>query len=154
MDKPNSMTGELKSKALIKQFMYAGKSIFTIKNTETGNRFTFKIQADKKKLPIHYVSFLWGSDNESNYQFFGTIFDQKSYYFSKNHAKIKADATVALAFKWFFELLNSNSEFPTNIQIWHEGKCCRCGRKLTVPESIADGIGSECAKKVRRVTIL
>ncbi len=153
MDKVVTMTGELKSKALIKQFIYAGKSYFTIRNKETGNRFTYKIVKDKKN-PIHYVSFLWGSDNENNYQFFGTIFDQKTYYFSKNHTKIKPDATVAIAFKWFFEVLNSNSEFPVNFEIWHEGKCCRCGRKLTVPESIAEGIGSECAKKVKRVTIL
>lgn len=147
------MTGELKSKALIKQFIYAGKSFFTIRNTETGNRFTFKIDKAKDN-PVHFVSFLWGSDNESNYQFFGTIFDQKTYYFTKKKTKIKEDAMVALAFKWFFEVLNSNSEFPEKIQIWHEGKCCRCGRKLTVPESIADGIGKECAKKVRRNTVL
>jgi len=153
MDTPNSMSGKLVTKALMKQFMYAGKSIFTIRNKETGNRFTYKVTKKKDGL-MYFVSFLFGSDNESNYLFFGTIFDQKAYYFSKNHAKIKPDATVALAFKWFFDVLYSNSEFPEKVEVWHEGRCCRCGRKLTVPESIADGIGSECAKKVRRNPIL
>jgi hypothetical protein len=27
----------------------------------------------------------------------------------------------------------------------HAGKCGRCGRKLTVPQSIETGIGPECA---------
>jgi hypothetical protein len=29
--------------------------------------------------------------------------------------------------------------------VWHEGRCGRCGRKLTVPESIESGFGPECA---------
>jgi hypothetical protein len=31
-----------------------------------------------------------------------------------------------------------------NLEIWHEGRCGRCGRKLTVPESIHNGYGPEC----------
>lgn len=31
---------------------------------------------------------------------------------------------------------------------YHEGRCGRCARRLTVPESIINGIGPECAKKV------
>lgn len=32
-------------------------------------------------------------------------------------------------------------------EVWHEGRCGRCGRKLTVPESIETGIGPDCAKR-------
>src|ERR1019366_4832357 len=35
---------------------------------------------------------------------------------------------------------------PANLEVWHEGKCGRCGRKLTVPESIERGIGPECER--------
>ena len=30
---------------------------------------------------------------------------------------------------------------PTFIEIWHEGKCGKCGRTLTVPDSIINGLG-------------
>jgi hypothetical protein len=30
--------------------------------------------------------------------------------------------------------------------VWHEGSCARCGKKLTVPESIESGFGPECVK--------
>src|SRR5271157_2617898 len=29
----------------------------------------------------------------------------------------------------------------------HEGRCCRCGRELTVPASIHAGMGPDCAEK-------
>lgn len=32
------------------------------------------------------------------------------------------------------------------IEVWHEGRCGRCARRLTVPESILIGIGPECAE--------
>jgi hypothetical protein len=33
-----------------------------------------------------------------------------------------------------------------NFEVWHEGKCGKCGRALTVPSSILTGIGPECSK--------
>jgi hypothetical protein len=36
----------------------------------------------------------------------------------------------------------------TGWKVHHEGRCGRCGRTLTVPESIESGIGPECAKKM------
>ena len=37
---------------------------------------------------------------------------------------------------------------PANVEINHEGRCGRCGRALTVPESVASGIGPESALKM------
>lgn len=34
------------------------------------------------------------------------------------------------------------------VEVWHEGSCGRCGRKLTVPSSIETGLGPECAELV------
>jgi hypothetical protein len=39
-------------------------------------------------------------------------------------------------------------DLPESLEIWHEGSCLRCGRKLTVPESIESGYGPECIKSV------
>ena len=50
------------------------------------------------------------------------------------------------AFIWFLNRIEADK--PTDgFEFWHEGKCGRCGRKLTVPESIEAGIGPECAGK-------
>jgi hypothetical protein len=39
---------------------------------------------------------------------------------------------------------------PDFIEVWHEGKCGKCGRTLTVPSSIESGIGPECMKSLSK----
>jgi hypothetical protein len=41
-----------------------------------------------------------------------------------------------------------NQELPGGYKIHHEGRCGKCGRLLTVPESVETGIGPECAKRM------
>jgi len=50
----------------------------------------------------------------------------------------------ARGFVWFWANLDRGT-FPTNFEFWHEGRCAACARRLTVPESIARGLGPECA---------
>ena len=142
------------------KFILAGKAIFTIRNRETGNRFTFKVSkaknnGDRKyKKQAWFVSVLTGPDNNVCYQFFGTIFkDEKevlSYNVSsKSRGKTGKIAISKSAFAWFFRRLNSTEHsFPQNLEVFHAGRCGRCGRLLTVPESIKSGYGPECVGKV------
>src|SRR5882672_9405186 len=47
---------------------------------------------------------------------------------------------------FFVKLING----PDNhIEIWHSGSCGRCGRTLTVPESVLSGFGPECINKMK-----
>lgn len=146
------LSGELVNKDKIEQFMFAGKAIFTIRNNETGNRFTFRVMKPKKmKDDIYFVSVLTGGDNNSMYSFFGTIFDKSDakkirFGVSAKKAKISLDSQSIKVFIWFFNTLISPKQFPPQIQIWHEGVCGKCGKKLTVPESIDIGLGPICAR--------
>ena len=56
------------------QFITAGNALFTLENTATGNRFTFRVRQPGDDKP-HFVSVLTGADNESDYTFHGTIFE-------------------------------------------------------------------------------
>jgi hypothetical protein len=48
--------------------------------------------------------------------------------------------------KTFKTLLESIAKgaLPSGWEFRHEGRCGRCGRTLTVPESIDSGFGPEC----------
>ncbi len=46
---------------------------------------------------------------------------------------------------WLLKNLNRLESFE-KLVIYHEGKCCKCGMPLTVPESIDSGIGPDCKK--------
>ena len=59
------------------QFILAGNALFTVENTATGNRFTFKVRKPDDDKP-HFVSVLTGPDNEHDYAFLGTVFDPRS----------------------------------------------------------------------------
>jgi len=129
----------------IRQFVLAGNAYFTLLNTDTGNRLTFRVRQPNEDAP-HFVSVLTGPENSSDYTFLGTIFDagtENARYFHGRRSRISRDAQSARVFNWFFTRLLSGN-LPESVEIWHEGRCGRCGRRLTVPESIATGFGPVC----------
>lgn len=63
-------------------------------------------------------------------------------------SKMTPDSAPVRAFDFFVHNVIQLEREPGALEIWHEGRCGRCGRKLTVPESIAAGIGPECAGRM------
>lgn len=120
-----------------KAFALAGNATLTVRSARTGQRFTYKVTARSR---LYFVGVLTGADNTRDYRYLGTIFSNGFRLTAKS--KINADAPSAIAFTWLAQ--NWESE---RVEIWHEGFCGRCGRKLTVPESIESGIGPVCAEK-------
>ena len=136
-----------------KDFVLAGKAIFTVENEKTGNRFTYKVkQAENKDdgpSKVWFVSVLNGPDNGSNYAYIGTIFGN-NFYVPTLDFRLTKKSTVtkdAQSFKVFSWMLKHNLILPPFVKVHHEGRCGRCGRRLTVPESIKNGLGPECAGK-------
>lgn len=127
------------------QFITAGKAIFTVKNMETANRFTYKAYKPEHK-PWFYLYLLNGTDNESNYAFIGSFTLEKGYRHSPK-SKIGNKAQSVMVIEWYLRNLLAKT-LPPKIETYHEGRCGRCGRKLTVPESIKSGFGPECVKTV------
>jgi hypothetical protein len=126
-----------------KTFALAGNATFTATSLKTGTRFTFKIRQPSPETP-HFVKVLTGADNENNYTFLGTIFPDGNFRHGKR-STITPDAPSAKAFAYIWTHLD---ELTGKVEITHTGRCCRCGRLLTVPESVASGIGPECASKM------
>ena len=143
------MPGELRSMREIKLFALAGRATLTIRSKSTGTRFTYKIAQPKDlrdpSKPIWFVSLLSGTDNESDYNYLGQIYADGRYQHGRR-ARIGEDAPAARAFHWFWQSVQhpDGEKALKLIEVWHEGRCGRCGRKLTVPESIASGFGPEC----------
>lgn len=131
----------------IEKFALAGNATFTVTSKKTGTRFTFKVRRPSETAP-HFVSLMNGPDNESSYCFMGTIFNGQDYRMGRK-SRITAEAPSAKAFAWVWAHRNDPT-LAEKVEIHHEGRCCRCGRKLTVPESIESGIGPECAGKLGR----
>jgi hypothetical protein len=126
-------------------FMMAGNATVTLKSRKTGTRFTYRIRASEDGK-VHFVALLRGENNESDYSYFGYV-RRGVFCHGGQKAKVERDAPSVRAFAWSFKQLQGH-ELPDSLEIWHEGRCGRCGRKLTVPESIASGIGPDCAEQM------
>ena len=132
-----------------KTFVLAGSATFTVTSLQSGTRYTYRVDAAKDGKRF-FVSVLTGPDNWSNYRYFGTInpLTGEFRFARPETAKVAPDAPSAKGFEWFWRHLNAPVSKISSVKVNHEGKCCRCGRKLTVPESIESGIGPECASKI------
>lgn len=133
----------------IKPFALAGNAILTLVSLATGTRFTFKIQANEARN-TYFVKVLAGSNNEGDYRYIGFIREGRFVHGGRK-SFAKNDAPSVIAVGWFVRqiLYPAANGVPKvdKLEVWHEGHCGRCGRRLTVPESIATGLGPDCASK-------
>jgi Family of unknown function (DUF6011) len=133
------MEGKLGSSD-ISNFVFAGKAIFTVLNTLSGNRFTFKVKKAKDK-ELYFISVLTGSNNDSDYQYIG--FTQNNLFIYGKKSKIGEESMSVKTFKWFFINI---TKLPTIVEVFHKGNCGKCGKTLTTPESVKIGIGPFCLR--------
>ncbi|HMF88290.1 MAG TPA: DUF6011 domain-containing protein [Gemmatimonadaceae bacterium] len=133
--------GRISDPAQALRFIMAGNATVTLVSKKTESRFTYRIRASEDGN-CHFVALLNGSDNESSYAYFGYV-RRGVFFYGGQKAKVTEDRPSVRGFKWAFEQF-SRGIMPDSLEVWHEGRCGRCARKLTVPSSIASGFGPEC----------
>lgn len=129
------------------EFILSGKATFTVVSKRTGKRFTFKVERPGKTLKANddgfrFAKLMTGADNVSNYTYIGTI---RNGYFKSKPGMTDDNGGVA-ALSWVMKALKDSKNVLDQAEIWHEGRCGACGKKLTVPASIESGYGPECVK--------
>jgi hypothetical protein len=84
---------------------------------------------------VQLVEYLSGADNESDYTRFGHVRDNRVSVWKrfKDNEALNADLKAFWA--------DPSAALPSV-------QCYRCHRDLTVPTSVHNGLGPECAKKV------
>ncbi len=138
-------------KAISKEFVLAGDAIFTIETPDHGHR-TYRVQKVEASLrwpESYFAKLLTGPDNTRSYTYLGKL-DPDTGLVTATARSMKFNGTYpltllnrTLARVW----VNDHSAYETHgYTTHHEGRCGRCGRTLTVPESVENGIGPECMK--------
>lgn len=157
--------GLLTSWPAIEDFIFAGNATFTLVSKKTGVRFTYRVKVkkyDQKRLhlvtdpvkkaqevseAVYFLNLLRGPSNETDYSYMGVLRkDPVRYFWTAASGKVGRLAPAYKALGWFVDAAkNRRDVLGSQLEVWHEGRCGRCGRKLTVPGSIAAGLGPECA---------
>jgi len=144
-----TLRGRLGSVEDALRYMLAGKATITLESLKTKKRFTYSIRAsDDGKC--FFVSLLAGPDNEADYRYLGRITGTTVFWPGRKIPKpgdVSRDAPSMKAFEWTLAQLHKG-RLPETLAIWHEGRCGRCHRKLTVPSSVKQGFGPECVGRL------
>jgi hypothetical protein len=134
-------------------FIFGGKSHFTIANKDTGNQFSFKIIQSDNSPSIFYVNIKNRKDidpvTNSTYVYGGFIVnkDNEMKYYQGAGGKMSEKHQSVRALMYVLKHLQKE-DLPLNVSVYHVGKCGHCGRKLTDAHSIEIGLGKDCAHKL------
>jgi hypothetical protein len=125
------------------RFMLSGRAYLTFESQKTGTHFTYRVAANKKKggtAPTHFVGVLTRPDT---YTYLGCIFEGRRWAHG-HKSPIGHDAPSAKAFAWCWRKLMVERCMPEVLEVFHEGRCGKCGRRLTDPTSVSIGLGPTC----------
>ena len=121
-------------------------AIVTVQNLETGNHRTFKIETLRGSWNPgkRIISLLGGPDNMRDYKGFGWVEGSTV----KVWTRFRGDNGELSVWEKFGRIL----EYPTHFEgrgltFQIEGRCKRCGRRLTTPRSLTVGYGPTCEGK-------
>ncbi len=138
-----------------KEFVLAGDAIFTIElppGKFDVEHYTFRVQkteANDRWDESWFVKMLTGPQNTKDYSYLGRLLPWEGQVELTRRSRMTAES---LPFRLLNRILariwaeDHTAYEQHGYKTHHEGKCGRCGRVLTVPESIKNGIGPECIK--------
>lgn len=156
----------MKNITLSRDFFLGGKATFTVQNNDTGEHRTFKIRKSdptpQYPTPAWFVKIMHGTDNENHYRYVGKLYPEDGYSYRgaqrvlvpaghvemTRASKFAEDSLTVKAARWVMARVINQTQIPDCIEIRHAGKCGRCGRTLTTPESLDRGIGPECWQRM------
>lgn len=132
-----------------REFLTAGQAIFTVDNGK-GLHYTYRVEKATERAqpkpnlpPTWFVSLLTGPNNTNDYSYIGVLRNEQFVLTSKS--RLPKDATAIKVITWAIGIIYGRNKLPEGYSIRHEGRCGKCGRPLTTPESIESGIGPVCA---------
>ena len=136
----------------IRTFITSGNATGTLTSLKSGAHFTFKFRKVQDRNDRFFVSLLTGPNNEEDYSYAGLM----HIHSGSGHLSFQVtgkscvgnDCISVKALRWALAKVNRGEALDPQGKFQHEGRCGRCGRKLTHPESIETGLGPECAAKV------
>lgn len=136
-----------------REFILAGDAIFTVETPEL-QHYTYRVEyqpAGERFPQAWFVKILTGPDNGSDYTYLGKLDDFTGQVKTTAKSSMTADAfPVRLLNRILARIWGDDHDAFERFgyRVHHEGKCGRCARRLTTPESVQLGFGPECAKLI------
>lgn len=131
---------------------------YTIVLNEQGDYRTLRLvdapESFNKPVGTQIAQYLSGSDNEHNYTGFAFVIGKTAYIWNKYKVSVaqgnnrKHVSQLASALETLLQADRDQQADYGQAYAIESGNCWACGRKLTVPASLARGLGPICAEKL------
>jgi hypothetical protein len=141
-----------------KAFILAGNAVFTISNGKPApdaRDYTYKVTKKEldswdgrnptTKKSVYFVALLTGSDNEHDYKYLGVLDPDNGRVRPTAKSVFLPTSGPYIAIAWALSFIWAGKALPGGARLQHVGRCGKCNRALTVPESIDSGLGPECS---------
>ena len=115
------------------------QDVFKVINTGDKD-FTFKVK--KSSFKDKHYTHVYVEQGYLQFVYLGFYWEGKIY--KKGGIEVKTPAAVSFA--WIFRMVEINKlqKLEENVEFYHTGKCCKCGKTLTDALSIQLGLGPQC----------
>lgn len=134
----------------IESFLLAGNCTFIIYQDGTEKtpvvKKKYKLKLKEKGGNGYYLYTTENNGNSMKYHGF-LIKGDRSWFYYPGKKVVGTSKYNNANVKGLLWVLNHLDRLPSAVHILHTGKCSRCGRTLTDPESMKYGMGPECRRK-------
>ncbi len=140
--------------AAFRNFMFQGKALFTIKNSE-GNEITLSVKSlprrrkDPENRELFNVELKSVDGVYQRSRFIGQVNRTERKFVKSTY--IDDDNPGVEMMNWIINNWSNLEDFKET-SFYHRGRCAKCSKELLLPESIENGIGPQCIKYRERQT--
>lgn len=130
----------------IYRYCMGEQGVVTLQNPTNLKHHTylFKKPAELNAFPED-VRFVYAVHNGNKLFYVGMIEQDK---FRITRASRFGNHTEIVRGAYFIMRMMRDPKTLEQMDLYHQGVCCMCGRKLTSPKSIEFGIGPKCRKRI------
>lgn len=132
----------------IKDFILGGNAEFTLlqEKSERSKR-TIQVKYRVKANNNRSCWFVYTETDNGKMLYRGFLRPDLSFELGKK-GRENLDKDTEYYVNALLWVLNRKGSLPSEVHIYHHGRCSVCGRKLTDAESLRCGIGPTCRKKI------
>lgn len=134
---------ELSKPIYIKNYIEGGSGVVTLLSPSgVSHTYYFKRPKNPSEFPDDVI-FVYAVHQEHKLFYIGML--ESGIFRLTRHSRFLNDTPIVKGVRYILKMANADIDTP--MRIYHEGCCCRCGRKLTSDKSRLTGIGPKCAKQ-------
>lgn len=138
---------EMKDPEVIRRYLLGGKGVVTLASP-TGKYRTYGFRYPRNKNTFDGgTMFIYAQVSSGKWIYVGMLTPDRDFRLTFN-SHYDSDHEISKGALYLVKIMNGVIK-DTPMSVYHCGVCSVCGRKLTTPKSILEGIGPKCKKKCR-----